>query len=158
MTALMYSVHNSSTSTFKILLKHKAKVSSKDKKTLIKSTKNSSQNIISFIIESNTVKFRKKEMEGVLFNAAANNHTKIINALSKKGVNLNAKDKSGNTALIISASKGSYNACLLLIEYKVDINAKNKHGNTALIFASQTERHKNCYLVTKRKSRFINQK
>lgn len=63
--------------------------------------------------------------------------------LIKSGVNLNAKNKDGNTALICISSEHSNKRIEIakeLIKSGADINAKNIHGNTVLIGAVCTER------------------
>ena len=53
------------------------------------------------------------------------------------GIEVNAADKDGNTALIWAAANGEVEAVKeLLRNEKVDVNAANKNGYTALILAA----------------------
>lgn len=45
-----------------------------------------------------------------------------------KGADVNAKNKSGNTPLIIASEKGSKNMIQLLIDRGADINLRDKSG------------------------------
>lgn len=56
--------------------------------------------------------------------------------LIKNGVNINAKDRVGETALMFASKYGYLEKVKLLIESGADINAKNKYGSTSLIWAS----------------------
>lgn len=49
------------------------------------------------------------------------------------GVDINARDSEGNTALIISAESQNHEISRLLLRHNADVNAKNKDGCTALI-------------------------
>src|SRR5208282_793262 len=51
-------------------------------------------------------------------------------------IDVNTKNKDGNTALIYSSFKGYKGIAELLINKGADINAKNRYGSTALILAS----------------------
>lgn len=61
--------------------------------------------------------------------------TKIEEAIINGG-DVNAKDKSGFTALIWAAKEGRDNVVELLLKYNADINARNNKGVTALMWAS----------------------
>lgn len=49
------------------------------------------------------------------------------------GVDINARDSEGNTALIISIAFQNHEISRLLLRHNADVNAKNKDGRTALI-------------------------
>jgi ankyrin repeat protein len=49
-----------------------------------------------------------------------------------KGAEANARDKDGNTALILAARWGAFQVIEPLARGGVDVNAKNKDGWTAL--------------------------
>ena len=51
------------------------------------------------------------------------------------GVDINVKDKNGNTALMHAASNGKSSTTKILLGAGVDVNAKNKRRNTALMLA-----------------------
>ena len=52
------------------------------------------------------------------------------------GANVNAKDKSGFTALIWAAKEGHIKIVELLLKHNADVNIKDKYGRTALFWAS----------------------
>jgi len=55
----------------------------------------------------------------------------------KEGVDINAKDNNGYTALMWASSNGNTAIVQQLIAAGADINAKNNYGNTALLWASR---------------------
>jgi ankyrin repeat protein len=63
-----------------------------------------------------------------------------VRHLVEKGVNLEAKDKYGRTALISAASGGYIMTVELLIEKGAEIKTKDNYGKTALMYAAN--RHK----------------
>eukprot|EP00833_Pecoramyces_ruminatium_P015971 jgi/Orpsp1_1/1190003/evm.model.d7180000076047.1 len=48
-------------------------------------------------------------------------------------VNINSRDKNGDTALIIASDKGNLEAVRWLLEYKADLTLKDANGDNALI-------------------------
>ena len=63
----------------------------------------------------------------------------MIRLLLKKGADINARNKDGNTALLISSSKNHDLDFIteFLVKNGADINVKNSEGATALIIASE---------------------
>ena len=63
----------------------------------------------------------------------------IINFLIKKGVNINinAKNKSGATALHYASSMGGLDTIKLLFERNANINAKDNNGDTPIHYATK---------------------
>ena len=60
-----------------------------------------------------------------------------ITALIKAGADLNAKDYSGRTALMIAVSDNpNHEIIKALLDAKADVNAKNDNGKTALMLAA----------------------
>ena len=59
-----------------------------------------------------------------------------IARLAAEGVDLNATDRRGNTALILAADGGKAASATALIEAGADLNAKNRSQDTALIRAA----------------------
>src|ERR1035437_10371526 len=71
-----------------------------------------------------------------LFNAATTNDVETVKVLLNKGVNINAKDTNGATALIKAASRGYADMTRLLLDKGADINAKADEGIPALMIAA----------------------
>lgn len=67
--------------------------------------------------------------------AATNGYTDIVEQLLKKGVNINAQDGLGNTALIIAIRHDDAKLVRLLLSYKASYTIKNKKRKTALDLA-----------------------
>jgi ankyrin repeat protein len=65
-----------------------------------------------------------------------NSYLDIIRMLLKEGVDINAVDENGETALMIAIRAGAdIEIVRLLVESKADLNLKNKRGETALSLA-----------------------
>jgi hypothetical protein len=73
-----------------------------------------------------------------LTRAAAIGDTVKIKKLLAQGVNPNAHDLQGVTALIVAAYKGKTDAAKLLVEKGADVNVKTKSGLTPLMAAVQS--------------------
>ena len=78
-----------------------------------------------------------------LFNAINENAEKLntvtLESLLKKGANVNARDKDGNTPLILLSDGGNTVDTKLigaLIRLGADVNARNNNGETALMCAA----------------------
>jgi ankyrin repeat protein/formylglycine-generating enzyme required for sulfatase activity len=71
-----------------------------------------------------------------LFNAATTNDVETVKVLLNKGVNINAKDTNGATALIKAASRGYADMTRLLLDKGAEINVKADDGWTALMGAA----------------------
>jgi ankyrin repeat protein len=69
-----------------------------------------------------------------------------LEALLKRGANVNAKDSRGLTPLMYCAVAGSAQSMKLLIDKGADVNARNAFGSTALMW-SVTDREKVRLLV-----------
>jgi ankyrin repeat protein len=75
---------------------------------------------------------------------------KFVQELINQGVNLNAVDPKGNTALHRAASEGRIDIVKLLLKNGSDINAINRDNETALYFAAASGRVKTIsYLINK---------
>lgn len=55
----------------------------------------------------------------------------------KRGVDVNAENRFGSTALLGAAAGGYSDIVDMLLEYKANVNAQSKDGNTPLIFAAK---------------------
>lgn len=60
----------------------------------------------------------------------------ILQDLLAQGVNVNARDEQGGTALMLAALAGNAEVVRLLLERGADANAQSDGGNTALIAAA----------------------
>ena len=73
--------------------------------------------------------------EKLLFEFTKVNDIKKVNELIKKGVNVNAQDQYGGTALMIAAYAPSLEIVQTLIKARADVTKKSNMGTTALHFA-----------------------
>ena len=123
------------------------------------------ENVIGSISESISESIRYKPINN-LIEAAKNNDTNRINSILNKGkVDINAKNKDGETALMLASSEGHLEMVKLLVEnganytnalrlasreghlevvkYLIekgaDVNAKDNEGKTALDLADTEE-------------------
>jgi len=72
-----------------------------------------------------------------LIHIASSGNINILQAiLERKGVDINNKDKAGDTALIAATRKGFHKCVDELAKYGADVNAKDKEGLTALFIAA----------------------
>ena len=71
-----------------------------------------------------------------LFLAANNGDIKSVKSLLAAGVNVNAKDNDGHTALMQAAAKGATDCVKALIAAGADVQAQGNDGYTALIVAA----------------------
>ena len=69
-----------------------------------------------------------------IIDALKSNDTNRANSILKDGkAGINAKDKNGNTALMLASSYGHLEIVKLLVESGADINAKNNDGDNSLM-------------------------
>ena len=72
-----------------------------------------------------------------LMHAVSNNQIGAAKVLCMTpGIEINATDEDGHTALMYAFYKGDRGLVRLLLEHKADINAQDERGHTALMFAS----------------------
>jgi ankyrin repeat protein len=79
----------------------------------------------------------KERSKALLAWAIEKNQKDVVLTLIDKGVNVNRKDKAGNTALMIAVCEAKTEIALLIIEKGARVDRKNKDGNTALMLASE---------------------
>jgi ankyrin repeat protein len=70
--------------------------------------------------------------------AASEGDTDAVQTLLEKGVNVNAEDEHGQTALMRAAFNGRMGVAQLLLAKGADVNARGKEGQTALMVASES--------------------
>ncbi len=73
----------------------------------------------------------------------------VLQNMLDKGVDINRKDKYGDTALLVSVNNDSLIALQTLLRYKADLNIQNKNGQTALILACQIQNEEIAGLLIK---------
>ena len=93
---------------------------------------------------------QQTKLDSLLFEALKNKKVEKIFELVEKGANIHARDRLGNTPLLLSHYEYAMGATLVavsspeedseiakfLVEKGADVNAKNKFGETALFDAS----------------------
>ena len=78
-------------------------------------------------------------MSKTIFDYVKENNIDKINELLESGVNVNVKDKYGNTPLYYASTYGQLQIAKLIIEYGADVNIKC-YGSTPLHQASYNRR------------------
>ena len=73
------------------------------------------------------------------FKAAENGDAMAVDGFVSAGINVNAKDQNGDTALTATAARGDAKIVDLLLRGGADVNAKGRNGWTALLLALQDE-------------------
>ncbi len=92
--------------------------------------------ILSLALSNNVFSMQKDEQKSELIEAAFNNSITSIERLLKQGVDVNEKNKSGNTALMIAAANGNTEMLEILIYMaKANVNIQDCYGNTPLMWA-----------------------
>ena len=71
-------------------------------------------------------------------------HAGIMQNLIRHGADVNAKNNTGMTPLMMAAEKGYIELLEVLLTAKADINSKNKAGKSALDLA---EKNKHTHVV-----------
>ena len=79
------------------------------------------------------------EIEDKLREAARLGQLDVVRTLLVQGVDVNAKDNYGGTALMSAAFNGKTDVVRLLLEHGADIHAKANNGDTALLSAAKFE-------------------
>ena len=67
-------------------------------------------------------------------------YSNIIFRLLEEGVDVNAKDEGGTTALMWAICKGNVDLVTMLLKKGADVNYKDKNGVSALMLASMSPR------------------
>ena len=72
--------------------------------------------------------------------AARGNNTKTLTILLESGISLDARDKGGNTALMVAAATGNTKAVEILLGSKADVEKPPPVGGlTALVAAVKAQ-------------------
>ncbi|MDA3870304.1 MAG: ankyrin repeat domain-containing protein [Gammaproteobacteria bacterium] len=70
--------------------------------------------------------------------AASNGHVQTMETLLKEKINIDAKDKFGNTALIKSVENGRKDVVIMLLENGANHSIRNNNFENALSIAEKT--------------------
>ncbi len=84
------------------------------------------------VLEGRGIPFTR---EAFLKEVGAGNKENVVLFL-KAGMDVNAVDKEGSTALMIAAEKGDIELARVLLQNGADVNARNRDGYTALMYAA----------------------
>lgn len=87
-------------------------------------------------IFNNAFNLQTEPPESRLRLAVFRNDIKTMQDLIKRGVDINAQDNKGFTALIIAARQGRKDCARILIGHGADLDKVDNQGHTALIWAS----------------------
>src|SRR5262245_57225087 len=79
-----------------------------------------------------------KQASGELTAAVKENNLPKIEGLLKSGTNVNERDASNNTPLMLASSSGYTGAMKLLLDSGAFVTARNIDGKTALMWAATT--------------------
>jgi hypothetical protein len=83
---------------------------------------------------------RRRDPRRVLLEVAEAGQVERVKRLIRQGVDLEARDEMGETALMKAAHKGFINTVKLLLANGADVKAKNPFGETALSLANREGR------------------
>jgi len=101
------------------------------KDLLLTAVKNNDSEIVKLLLKNKT---KKDDITNeALILALKNKFMKITKILIDAGVNIDIKNKNGDTALIIAAKNRDVKAVKAFINAGADINIKDKNGNTPLM-------------------------
>ncbi|KAK6705444.1 hypothetical protein SNK05_009341 [Fusarium graminearum] len=76
-----------------------------------------------------------------LHTSAMRGNVESTRLLLEKGADIEAKDKTGKTALLIAATSSKHEILKLLLEKGANVNAKDRNGWTALLIAARSSKH-----------------
>jgi|GEM_PF-3466116 len=80
------------------------------------------------------------QSEAALRKAAQDGDLKTVNVLAAKGVNVNAKDETGKTALLwVAPARDNPEMVMALLALGADARASDNDGNTALMIAASQD-------------------
>lgn len=93
------------------------------------------QGIGKYIAEGFDVNEKTKQGKTPLILAAAEGHTKAIEALLDAGANIHVQDNNGASALMVAATAGHAEAVRVLLARGANITAKDHNGGTPILNA-----------------------
>ncbi len=160
-TALIWASYNGHLNVAEFLVEKGAEINMKDKlgqTALFWASLNGHLNVAEFLVEKGAqINFKENllDIQTALFNASENGHPKLVKALYKalvtnknvkrglfaqvndlfkKEKQLDVKNKSGFTPLMLASQNGHVEVITVLLELGATVNVKN-NGNTALDLA-----------------------
>lgn len=94
-------------------------------------------------------KHNARELNFMLFDASSRNCISLLETLLEAGASVSARDRFGNTALLVAARSGHDKAVTYLLERGADIAHANLAGSTALLRAVDANRRRVARLLLK---------
>lgn len=76
--------------------------------------------------------FTDEQIAALFFDAAREGDLVILEQFIDAGIEINAADSRGHTALIVAAYKNRYDAAALLLKHGAKVDAEDRKGATAL--------------------------
>ncbi len=144
-TPLLISIKKGDTDIIKLLVEKGADINVYDstgKTPLIAAVESGSETDAAFLI-SNGADVNRKSSRGIapLFSAVTDSpkHLKMIALFSSKGADLNIKDGSGRTALMIACEKGYRRTVESLLRNGADSKLKDYSGKNAMDYAVKNQ-------------------
>lgn len=102
--------------------------------------------------KNNKGKAKDNDLDNKLIEAVEEGNITKISRLIKKGANIETKDQSGRTPLIIASTHNEKFIIDLFLKEGADINATDIHGNTALIISTIANNTESVNLLIERKA------
>jgi len=144
MNALQCAAMAGKADTVKLLLDRGAEVNSRDrdgKTALIWAAHYGRDETVQVLLNHGADVSLKENIQGLdaLLAAASRGHTVTVKLLLEKGADINARDRQGQTALMMAA-RGWPEIVRLLVGRGADLNARDPEGHTALSLARDDQR------------------
>ena len=136
-TVLMYALNNKNIKVAEFLLDKGADITSRDmygKDVLFYAVAKNNPRIIELLIDRGAI-INASNRYALLQYATENKNFETINFIISKGININERDRNGNTVLMEAARFGKTEIVKFLISKGADINAVTNDKKNALFFA-----------------------